>query len=187
MNLTRDRLRSLGWISVTVLCLAMLVALTLRVNAVKSEVHSTDRSIARMQQQISFLETEFQTRSNQQALKQLNALEFGYKAPGAGQYIEGERQLAALGAAPGPNAPAPIRYASVDADLPGEGAKQEGSSLLAMVNPVSGATAAAVPAEALKEEEARRREAKASARKSGATADLGAKLATIELAEAAPQ
>lgn len=191
MNLTRDRVRSLGWICVMVVGLAVFVALTLRVNAVKSEVHSADRSIASLERQINFLETEFQTRSNQQALKQLNALEFGYKAPGAGQYIEGERQLAALGAAPGPDAPAPIRYASVDTDLPSEGAREEGGSLLAMVNPVSGATAAAVTSEERAEEKRRQRERAARSeegkRLAAEAEDLGKRLASIDLAEADQQ
>ncbi|MCJ2185064.1 hypothetical protein MTR62_20590, partial [Novosphingobium sp. 1949] len=116
MNLTQDRVRSIGWISVLVVCGAMLVALTLRVNAVKSEVYATEKRMVYTQQQINFLETEFQTRANQQALKKLNDLEFGYQAPGAGQYLEGERQLAALGAPAGPDAPAPIRFASADGD-----------------------------------------------------------------------
>ena len=191
MNLTRDRVRSLGWICVMVVGIAVFVALTLRVNAVKSEVHSADRSIASLERQINFLETEFQTRSNQQALKQLNALEFGYKAPGAAQYIEGERQLAALGAAPGPDAPAPIRYASVDTDLPSDGAREEGGSLLAMVNPVSGATAAAVSAEERAEEKRRQRERAAQTEEGKRLAseadDLGKRLASIDLAEAAQQ
>ncbi|MBT0669409.1 hypothetical protein HT136_13645 [Novosphingobium profundi] len=195
MNLTHDRVRSIGWISVLVICGAMLVALTLRVNAVKSEVFVTEKRIVYTQQQINFLETEFQTRSNQQALKKLNDLEFGYQAPSAGQYLEGERQLAALGAAPGPDAPAPIRYANADpAQVPGEGTAQEAEekagSLLAMVNPVSGATAAAMP------ESERRRElasAKAASRDAegerlrGQAADLSQRLASIEVAEAANQ
>src|SRR5690606_35387395 len=63
-----------------------------------------------------FLETEFEARSNQQQLKELNDVEFGYEAPKAEQYIEGERQLASLGKPRAPGAPKPIRVASAAAD-----------------------------------------------------------------------
>ncbi|WP_159980183.1 MULTISPECIES: hypothetical protein [unclassified Novosphingobium] len=180
MNFTSDRVRSIGWISVLVICGAVSIALTLRVNAVKSQVHDTEKRMVWVQQDIDFLETEFQTRSNQQALKQLNDLEFGYKAPIAGQYIEGERQLAALGKAAGPGAPQPIRYAN--AEKPEDG---DGSSLLAMVSPVTGATAAALPDSTDKPGvKGRDPEREAIARDAAA---IGKRLARIEVAEAAQQ
>lgn len=131
MNLTRDRLRSIGWVTLLSLCTALTGALTLRVNAVKSEVHKTETRIVSMRNQITFLETEFQTRSNQQQLKALNDVEFGYTAPRAQQYIEGERQLAVLGKPRGPDAPAPIRVATAVPDHPS-------GSFLPMVSPISG-------------------------------------------------
>jgi hypothetical protein len=162
MNLTSDRIRSIGWVSALVICGAVTVGLTLRVNA----------------------ETEFQTRSNQQALSDLNELEFGYKAPTAAQYIEGERQLAALGVPAGPGAPAPIRYANADA--PGSAAGE--GSLLAMVSPVAGATAAALAesskATAASRDDGRDPERAALARDAAA---LSKRLAHIEVAEAAKQ
>lgn len=182
MNLTRDRVRSIGWISVLLVCGALTIALTLRVNAVKSQVHDVEKSIVYVQRDVDFLETEFQTRANQQALNQLNDLEFGYKAPSAGQYIEGERQLAALGKAAAPGAPQPIRYAN--AEKPGQDGS--GSGLLAMVSPVTGATAA-VPeqpvkiAPTVKGRDPERNELARDA------ANLGKRLARIELAEAARQ
>ncbi|MFC0202724.1 hypothetical protein [Novosphingobium soli] len=180
MNLTSDRVRSIGWISALVVCGAMTVGLTLRVNAVKSQVHDAEKRMVWVQRDIDFLETEFQTRSNQQALRQLNDLEFGYKAPVAAQYIEGERQLAALGMPAGPGAPAPIRYANAEAPA-GEG----GGSLLAMVSPVAGATAAALPGAVTgAEREGRDPEREALARDAAA---LGKRLAHIEVAEAAKQ
>ncbi len=189
MNLTSDRIRSIGWASVLVVCGAMTVGLTLRVNAVKSQVHDTEKKIVWVKRDIDFLQTEFQTRSNQQALRDLNDLEFGYKAPTAAQYIEGERQLAALGVPAGPGAPAPIRYAN--AEMPngaaGDG-QAEGGSLLAMVSPVAGATAAAM-AEAPKGRNATGREARDPEREAIArdAAALGKRLARIEVAEAAQQ
>ncbi|PNU01889.1 hypothetical protein [Novosphingobium guangzhouense] len=186
MNLTSDRIRSIGWASVLVVCGAMTVGLTLRVNAVKSQVHDTEKRIVWVKRDIDFLETEFQTRSNQQALRDLNDLEFGYKAPTAGQYIEGERQLAALGVPAGPGAPSPIRYANAEmpADASSDGAKGEGGSLLAMVSPVAGATAAAMAEAPKNRGEARDPEREAIARDAAA---LGKRLARIEVAEAAQQ
>ena len=184
MNLTRDRVRSIGWASVLLICGAVTIALTLRVNAVKSQVHDTEKRIVAMQQEVDFLDTEFLTRSNQQALRQLNDLEFGYKAPIAGQYIEGERQLAALGMVAVPGAPEPIRYAN--ADVPP--AKDAGSDLLAMVSPVTGATAAALSgAEEAPVTTARRGRDPERDQLARDAAALGKRLARIEVAEAGQQ
>ena len=136
MNLTRDRVRSIGWAAVLLICLFITVALTFRVNAVKSQVQLAERQIVRLRQEKLLLETEFQTRANQQQLASLNNVEFGYHAPTAGQYLEGERQLASLGKARGPGAPSPIRVAK--AAIPAE------TSLLpAMVSPLTGKAMAA--------------------------------------------
>lgn len=132
MNLTRDRLRSIGWFTLLTVCLALTSGLMLRVNAVKSEVHQAERRILGARHEIAFLETEYQTRSNQQQLKALNDVEFGYSAPRAQQYIEGERQLAVLGKPRAPGAPAPIRVAALDVD-------EVPASFVAMVSPVPGA------------------------------------------------
>jgi hypothetical protein len=112
MKLTRDRVRSIGWVAVLTVCGALTMGLTLRVNAVKSQVRLAERQIVSLQRQKTLLETEFETRANQQQLKVLNDVEFGYQAPTAGQYLEGERQLAALAKPRAPDAPAPIRVAS---------------------------------------------------------------------------
>jgi hypothetical protein len=48
MNLTRDSARSIGWAAVLLTCFALLVALTFRVNAVKSQVRLTERRIVAM-------------------------------------------------------------------------------------------------------------------------------------------
>lgn len=141
MNLTRDRVRSIGWAFVLTVCFALTMALTFRVNAEKSEVRLAERQIVAMKQQKLFLETEFLTRANQQQLRNLNDVEFGYQAPTAGQYIEGERQLASLGVPRGINAPSPIRVASA-----AEVVTQQPSVIQAMVSPLTGqAIAAEVP------------------------------------------
>lgn len=136
MNLTRDRVRSIGWAFVLTVCVALTLALTMRVNAVKSEVRLVERQIVALKREKNFLETEFLTRANQQQLKSLNDVEFGYEAPTAGQYIEGERQLAALGKPRAPGAPAPIRVASA-ADV------VETDAFTAMVSPLTGKAMAA--------------------------------------------
>jgi hypothetical protein len=138
MNLTRDRIRSIGWAAVLLVCLTFTVILTFKVNAVKSQVRLAERQILAVKQDKLLLETEFQTRANQQQLRSLNEVEFGYQAPAAGQYLEGERQLAALGKSRGPDAPSPIRMAN--AEVP-----RETSALPAMVNPLTGKAMAAEP------------------------------------------
>ena len=141
MNLTRDRIRSFGWAFVLTICCALTLALTFRVNAVKSQVRLAERQIVAVEKEKLFLETEYQTRANQQQLTAINDVEFGYKAPTAGQYLEGERQLVSLGKAAGPGAPSPIRVASaVSTD-------EEAAPFMAMVSPLTGkAVAAEMPA-----------------------------------------
>ena len=75
MNLTRDRVRSIGWAFVLTVCFALLLGLTFRVNAEKSAVRLAERRIVALKQEKMFLETEFLTRSNQQQLRNLNEVE----------------------------------------------------------------------------------------------------------------
>ena len=106
-----SRIRQIGWAVVLGTCFAMLLALTFKVNAVKSDVRLTERAIIAAQQERLMLETEFQTRASQHQLSDWNAVEFGYGAPRADQYLESERQLAALGTPRGIDAPSPVRVA----------------------------------------------------------------------------
>jgi hypothetical protein len=135
MNLTRDRARSIGWAVILMVCLALTVALTMRVNAVKSQVALAERKIVALRLEKQMLETEFETRANQQQLKALNDVEFGYQAPTPGQYLEGERQLASLAKERSPGAPTPIRVATA--------ATAEVPSFVAMVSPLTGKAIAA--------------------------------------------
>ena len=127
-----SRLRQIGWVVVLAICFTAFLALTFRVNAVKSEVRLAERQIVALERKKILLETEFQTRANQQQLADWNAVEFGYKAPEADQYLESERQLAQLGQPRGANAPDPIRVAR--APQPGEG----NDGYPAMVSPLTG-------------------------------------------------
>ena len=143
MIVTRSRMRSIGWAVILAVCGALTLALTFRVNAVKSQVRLTERQIVRVEQDKSLLETEFETRANQQQLTALNQVEFGYQAPTAQQYLENERQLASLSKPRSVDAPEPIMVASAP--------EAEKSGLVAMVSPLTGsplsgrAMAATVP------------------------------------------
>ena len=114
MNMTRDRVQSFAWALIISVSFALLLALTFKVNAVKSQVRLLDRRIVALRQDKAMLETEFQTRSNQQQLAALNDVDFGFRAPNAAQYVAGEQQLAALSKPAAPDAPAPILMASAD-------------------------------------------------------------------------
>jgi len=155
-------MRRIGWVAVLAVCFALLFALSLRVNALKSEVRLTERKILALERETIYLETEFETRANQQQLAQWNAVEFGYVAPGAGQYLENERELAALGKAAGPDAPAPIRVATAST-IPA-------SALPTMVSPLTGKPLGEDedPADAAPVDQA------------AAAARLGERLATVE-------
>lgn len=149
-------LRRVGWAAILVICTALYLALHLRVNAVKSEVLRTERQIVALERQKLMLETEFETRSNQAQLATWNDVEFGYKAPKAGQFIEGERQLAQFGAPRAADAPAPIRVARAPAP------EDDMIGMPAFVSPVTGKAIAAemprdhVPATAGKQDLAAR-------------------------------
>ena len=126
-----SRLRQLGWAVTLALCLTGFVALTFKVNSVRSEVRLAERRIIALQREKVLLETEFETRASQQQLARWNAVDFGYQAPNADQYLEGERQLAALGEPRAVTAPSPIRVAHADDDA-------QAMKLPAMVSPLTG-------------------------------------------------
>lgn len=136
MNINRDRARSIGWAFLLTICFAVTMALTVRVNALKSEVRLAEHRLIALKREKIFLETEFETRGNQQQLRALNDVEFGYLAPTAGQYLEGERQLAALGKPAAADAPAPVRVAAAVSDA-------ERAPFAAMVSPLTGKAVAA--------------------------------------------
>ena len=106
-----SRLRQVGWLVALALFALGFVALSFRVNAVKSEVRLAERRIIALESQKQQLEIEFQSRASQRQLADWNRIEFGYTAPTSGQYLKSTRQLASLGQPMGENAPAPIRVA----------------------------------------------------------------------------
>ena len=134
MMFTATQMRSLGWMAVLAICVGLFAVLSLRVSAVKSEVLLAERQIVSLEKQTRLLETEFETRASQRQLANWNTVEFGFEAPRADQYLEGERQLAALGQPLGPDAPSPIRVARAEISE-GEGDVVEERE---MVSPITG-------------------------------------------------
>jgi len=140
MIVTANRLRSIGWVVLLALCGAVVLALSFRVNALRSQVHRAEQRIVALKQEKMYLETEFETRANQQQLAAWNEVDFGYKAPTADQFLEGERQLAQFGTPRAKGAPEPIQVAKAPAEA------EESSIFPAMVSPITGkAIAAEVP------------------------------------------
>lgn len=141
MIVAGSRIRQIGWVAVLAACVALFAILSFNVHAVKSEVLLAERQIIALERETLMLETEFQARASQRQLAEWNAVELGYKAPRADQYLENERQLASLGQPIGPEAPAPIRVAQVELRAldsePGQ-----------MVSPVSGQPVTLASAEA---------------------------------------
>jgi hypothetical protein len=126
------RLRSIGWVALIGVCFSLLMILSFRVNALKSEVRLAEKRIVAVKREQLYLETEFETRASQQQLKVWNDVDFGYVAPNSRQYLENERQLAALGKPAGPDAPRPIRVASADDSV------VAAAAFPAMVSPLTG-------------------------------------------------
>ncbi|WP_427969506.1 hypothetical protein [Altererythrobacter sp.] len=126
-----SRLRQIGWAAALLACLCLFLGLSFRVHAVKSEVQLAERQIIALKRETMMLETEFETRASQRQLADWNAVEFGYQAPRADQFLENERQLASLGSPRGPGAPSPIRVAR--AETPGDAKEQQ-----PMVSPLTG-------------------------------------------------
>lgn len=129
--MTGSRLRQIGWAAALMACLGLFLALSFRVHAVKSEVLLAERDIIALQHETMILETEFQARASQRQLADWNAVEFGYHAPRADQYLQNERQLASLGLPQGPGAPSPIRIARAE---PANGVQDH----TPMVSPITG-------------------------------------------------
>jgi len=109
----QSRLRRMGWIAVLALCTVLYLGLHLKVHAVHSEVVRSERQIVALEDEKTLLETEFETRASQEQLASWNRVEFGYAAPTARQFVEGERQLAKFGTPRAAGAPEPIRVAAL--------------------------------------------------------------------------
>lgn len=97
MILAVKRLKTIGWIALIFIVAIALYPLSLSVATLRSDLTRTEREILRTRAEIRYLETEFATRASLTQLAMWNDLEYGYEAPSAAQYIDGERELANLG------------------------------------------------------------------------------------------
>ena len=187
MMVSANRFRSIGWIALLLICGALVMVLAFRVNALRSQVHRTEQQIVALRKEKLYLETEVETRANQQQLKLWNDVEFGYVAPSASQYLANERQLAAFSKPDGPDAPAPIRVASADDAVAAQAAFPDADlpSIVSSLTGEAGSTASSDSKAAVVDEPAPRASTSA-ADHAAATAGLGAKLATVGAAKKAP-
>ena len=140
---TGSRLRQASWAAMLSVALSLFLALTFHVNAIKSEVRLAERRIVSLEREKLLLETEFQSRASQRQLAEWNAVEFGYVAPRAGQFLENETELASLGTPPRADAPQPIRVARAAPPLEDE------SPLADWVSPLTGKPMAEEASEAV--------------------------------------
>lgn len=131
-----SRMRQAGWAASLSLALGMFLALTFHVNAIKSEVRLAERKIVRIERERLLLETEFESRASQRQLAEWNAVEFGYVAPRAGQFLDNTAELASLSAPRSVDAPQPIRVARAAPPV------EDGSPLAEWVSPLTGQTLA---------------------------------------------
>lgn len=132
-----SRLRQASWAATLSVAVGIFLALSFHVNAIKSQVRLAERRIIAIERQKLLLETEFESRASQRQLAEWNAVEFGYVAPRADQFLESETQLASLGAPLRADAPRPIRIARVAPPV------EEDSLLAGWVSPLTGQPLAA--------------------------------------------
>jgi len=97
MILAFKRLKNLGWVALVFIVIISLYPLSLSVGALRSNLERTETDIVKVKKELRYLETEFATRASMQQLEQWNQLEYGYSAPTADQFLEGERALANVG------------------------------------------------------------------------------------------
>ncbi len=116
MIVNRSHVKTAGWAVVLLGCAGAVAMLMFKVNAVRSEVRNFEERIVQLQRDNLYLETEFETRASQQQLAALNRMEFGYVAPGPGQFLANERSLAAFAEPRAKGAPQMIRVARDDID-----------------------------------------------------------------------
>ncbi len=96
MILAVKRLKTIGWIALIFIVAIALYPLSLSVATLRSDLGRVERDILRTRAEIRYLETEFATRASLTQLAMWNDLEYGYEAPSAAQYLDGERELANL-------------------------------------------------------------------------------------------
>lgn len=116
MLMAARKLQGIGLVLLVLLFAMMLYPVSLKVAATRSELTRIEKQIDRTRDNIRYLESELAVRASMRQLEQWNAETFGYSAPNADQYLENERQLAALDRLPrarGANDVAPVLMAMV--------------------------------------------------------------------------
>lgn len=117
MVMAKNRMRILAWAIAAIICLALLFGINLSVASQKTELARTEMQIAKIREEIRYLETEFSSRASLRQLERWNELQFGYVAPNASQYLDGERELANLsGDAGGKTAPVRVAVMTVESE-----------------------------------------------------------------------
>jgi len=110
MKLAAKRLEGIGWLALVFIVAILLYPLSLSVATLRSDLSNTDKEIVSVKKEIRYLETEFSARANLRQLEEWNKMEYGYVAPKAAQYLDGERALANLG---GKNLRKPVKVAVI--------------------------------------------------------------------------
>lgn len=137
------RLWSIMWILIIAAGALTAYLVSLRVATERNAVKAMERQIYSTKANIRYLEVEFSARANIRQLAEWNARDIKYSVPGAGQYLNSERQLASLDSIEPtgqPNAAPPVMAAMAEAEPSSESAP-------AMIVPVK-AEAPAKPAAA---------------------------------------
>ncbi len=104
------KLQGIGLIMLVTFCFLIAYPISLKVSATRAELQRVEREIAATQARNRMLEGDIAVLANIRQLDRWNHENFGYVAPGAAQYLSGERALATLdrlrpardGAAPAP-------------------------------------------------------------------------------------
>jgi hypothetical protein len=118
------KLQSIGLIMLVTLCFLIAYPISLRVSATRAELRKVEAQIADAKARNRMLEGDIAVLANAHQLNRWNSEYLGYVAPGAAQYLPGERALASLDrlSPPSDRAPqAPVLVAMRTGDLSSSG------------------------------------------------------------------
>ncbi len=90
------KMQGLFWLLLVTLGAIAVYMVSLKVATERNMVHRLEAQIRTAKQDIRYLETEFGARASMRQLEAWNAEDYRYSAPGASQYLAGERALAGL-------------------------------------------------------------------------------------------
>ena len=139
------RLWSIMWILIIAAGALTAYLVSLRVATERNAVKAMERQIYSTKANIRYLEVEFSARANIRQLAEWNARDIKYSVPGAGQYLNSERQLASLDsiepsgqpnaappvmAAMAENEPTPAMIVPVKVEAPAKPAQDRGFALV---------------------------------------------------------